>query len=124
MMKKDKNKQQNGAINSISEGSEMTGEIKAVGDFRLAGSFKGYLECAGKVVVTERAIMEGDIKCNNLDLHGTLTGDVDVSELLSIGEKGVFSGNIKVTKIAVEEGAILNINKCTMKDANAKPKKK
>ncbi len=123
-MKKDKNKQQNGAINSIREGSEMIGEIKAVGDFRLAGSFKGQLECKGKVVITEHAVMEGDIRCDNLDLHGTLTGDIDVSELLSIGEKGVFSGNIKVTKIAVEEGATLNINKCVMQNTNANTKKK
>ncbi len=123
-MKKEKNKQQNGAINSISEGSEMSGEIKAVGDFRLAGSFKGQLESEGKVVITEHATMEGDIKCNDLDLHGTLTGDIEINNLLSIGTKGIFTGNIQVGKITVEEGATLNIHKCVMQNTNANTKKK
>ncbi len=123
-MKKDKKQQQNGAINSISEGSEMSGEIKAKNDFRLAGYFKGQLECEGKVVITEQATMEGDIKCNDLDLHGTLTGDIKVNNLLSIGAKGIFTGNIQVEKITVEEGATLNIHKCVMQNTDAKPKKK
>ncbi len=123
-MRKDKNKQQNGTINSISEGTEMTGEIKAIGDFRLAGTFKGQLECDGKVVITEHATMEGNVKCNNLDLYGFATGDIEVDNLLSIGAKGVFSGNIQVGRISVEEGATLNINKCVMQNINANNKKK
>ncbi len=119
-----KGKKLNGAINSISEGSEMTGEIKAKGDFRLAGNFKGQLICEGKVVITEHATMEGDIKCSNLDLQGILTGDIEVDNLLSIGAKGIFTGNIKVGKIAVEEGAIFNAHKCVMQNTDANTKKK
>ncbi len=122
-MKKDK-KQQNGAINSISEGSQMSGEIKAKGDFRLAGIFKGQLDCEGKVVITEHAIMEGNIKCDNLDLQGTFTGDIQVNGLLNIGCQSIFTGNIQVGKISVEEGATLNINKCVMQNTNANTKKK
>lgn len=121
-MARKKNDYEQGMINSLSEGTEMSGDMKAAGDFRVAGKFKGQLSCDGKVVITNKAYVEGDISCAYLDVQGEMVGNVEVDALLTIGGEAHFTGNISTGRIAVEEGAVLAIDKCVMKDAKTKKK--
>lgn len=93
------------AINLLSAGTTVKGEIRVNGDFRLDGTFNGVIQCKGKVVVGPTGIIEGEINCQNADFSGEIKATVKVAELLTLKESAKFTGEITTNKLAIEPGA-------------------
>ena len=56
----------------------------------------------------EKALIKGSILCNDLDLWGTVEGEIYVKELLSVKSTASIKGDIHVRKLLVEMGAAIN----------------
>ena len=56
------NEADNAIINIISNGTDITGDIKSNGDIRIDGSLTGNLSTKGKVVIGPTGKVSGDIK--------------------------------------------------------------
>ena len=91
--------------NRILNGTEIQGDIKASGDFRVDGVIKGTIELKGKLVVGEKAVVEGDVICSNANIAGRVKGKVMVSELLSLQATCKVEGDIQTARLSVEPGA-------------------
>lgn len=94
-----------GAINTISQGTEIKGNIKASGDFRMDGTLEGDIVLEGKLVVGENGNVRGNIICQNANIIGTVCGNVTVKELLSLDSTAVVQGDIVINKLSIEPGA-------------------
>lgn len=94
-----------GAINTISQGTEIKGNIKASGDFRMDGILEGDIVLDGKLVVGENGNVCGNIICQNANIIGTVCGNVTVKELLCLHATAVVKGDIVINKLSIEPGA-------------------
>ncbi len=61
--------------------------------------------------------IEGTIACNSADIEGKFTGTIQVKDLLSVGSTGSVEGDVTISKLIVESGAIFNA-KSSMKEQN------
>lgn len=96
------------AVSRISEGTSVQGELTSLTDIRVDGTVNGKMYSEGRIVVGEKAVIEGSIFCSDLDLWGNVKGDVYVKNLLSIKSSAAVEGNLHVRRLQVEMGASLN----------------
>lgn len=94
-----------GAINTISQGTEIKGNVKASGDFRMDGTLEGDIFLDGKLVVGENGCIKGNIECQNANIIGKVWGNVTVKELLCLHSTAVVNGDIIINKLSIEPGA-------------------
>lgn len=100
-----KNVPQEGVHNQLIEGTVVKGDIFTEGNIKIDGQLIGTLETKGRVVVGEKGKIEGEIKCNNAQISGTMQGKIICTELLSLKSTVLFIGDIVTSKLAIEPGA-------------------
>ena len=101
------------SISRISAGTVIKGEILSPGDIRIDGTFEGKVQTKGRVVIGEKANVQGDIICANIDLWGKVEGNVFVKDTLALKEGCVVNGNLHIKRLSVELGSTFNGN-CRM----------
>jgi cytoskeletal protein CcmA (bactofilin family) len=109
------NETDNTTINLISNGTDITGDIKSNGDIRIDGSLKGNLNTKGKVVIGPTGKINGEIICRNSEVSGIIEGKITVSQLLNLKASSKIFGDIVTSKLAIEPGARFTGN-CNMRD--------
>ena len=102
-----------GMPNHINSDTVIEGSIKARGNLRIDGKLTGTLECQGRVVIGASGIIEGDIKCENAEIEGSLKANITVSDLLSLKSTAKVQGDIVTKKLAIEPGATFT-GSCSM----------
>ena len=108
------------AINLISAGTNVNGDIESNSGFRIDGQLKGKMNIKGKVVIGASGVITGDIFCQNLEVSGQVTGNIQAGELVSLKATARVNGEIITSKLAIEPGAVFTGN-CRM-DAEARRK--
>jgi cytoskeletal protein CcmA (bactofilin family) len=109
------NETDNTTINLISNGTDITGDIKSNGDIRIDGSLKGNLNTKGKVVIGPTGRINGEIVCKNSEVSGIIEGKIMVGQLLNLKASSKILGDIVTAKLAIEPGARFTGN-CNMSD--------
>ncbi len=104
-------------INLISNGTDITGDVKSNGDIRIDGSLTGNLNTKGKVVIGPTGKVSGEVICKNSEVSGIVEGKIIVSQLLSLKASSRIFGDIDTVKLSIEPGASFTGN-CKMSDAN------
>lgn len=103
-------KEQQNTVNEVCRISAATtfanGVLHSLADVRIDGKFEGDIVVSGKLVLGEQAVVKGNIYCNSADISGNVSGDIYVREILTFKSTAKFSGNLKVSKISIEAGAI------------------
>jgi cytoskeletal protein CcmA (bactofilin family) len=102
------NETDNSTINLISNGTDITGDIKSTGDIRIDGSLTGNLNTKGKVVIGQTGKVKGEINCKNLEISGIIEGKVIVVQLLNLKASSKILGDIVTSKLSIEPGAIFS----------------
>lgn len=103
------------AINLISNGTDITGDIKSNGDIRIDGSLTGILNTKGKVVIGQTGKVNGEVICKNSEVSGIVEGKITVAQLLNLKASSKILGDIATSKLSIEPGAIFTGN-CKMSD--------
>jgi cytoskeletal protein CcmA (bactofilin family) len=109
------NETDNTTINLISNGTDITGDIKSNGDIRIDGSLTGNLSTKGKVVLGPTGNIKGEIICKNSEVSGIIEGKIIVGQLLNLKASSKILGDIVTSKLAIEPGARFTGN-CNMRD--------
>ena len=103
------------AINIITNGTVIKGDITATGDLRLDGTLEGNIQLNGKLVVGDTGVVNGNVLCMNANIIGTVNGNLSVKELLSLHSTARVKGDILINKLSIEPGAVFT-GKCCMLD--------
>lgn len=125
MFKDDKKNTSENAIlgsNRIVSQSKIKGEIDSQSDFRIDGEVEGTITTTGKVVVGKTGLVKGKIICVNADVEGHIQGSLEVKNTLNLKSTANIQGEVKVTKLMIEPGAIFNVT-CVMGDTEKKEAK-
>lgn len=101
------------AMNQFGQGTLINGDVSTEGDVRIDGKVTGNVSSKSKVVIGVPGVIEGNIVCQNAYIDGKVTGNLEVSELLILSSTAQISGDMKMKKLVVQEGAKFN-GKCSM----------
>ena len=110
---------QDQAINIISEGTLIKGDISASGDIRIDGELVGKINAKGRLVIGPQGKVDGEINCNNIEISGYIKGKITVSELLTMKTSARIYGDIIAGKLSVEPGSLFT-GSCSMGDLKTK----
>ena len=89
-------------VSRISAGSVFKGEISSPNDIRIDGTFEGKVFSKGRVVVGEKAVVKGDIICQNVDFWGVIEGNFYVKDTLSLKGGCKVDGDLHIKRLQVE----------------------
>jgi cytoskeletal protein CcmA (bactofilin family) len=103
---------QNGGTNVVSLGPRdvLQGRLEIQGDLRVAGQVEGDLKASGDVSVDSGATVQAAIEGANVSVRGEVTGNVTARRRLTLGGSGRLNGDVRVSRLTVEDGATLNGN--------------
>jgi cytoskeletal protein CcmA (bactofilin family) len=110
------NETESTTINLISNGTDITGDIKSNGDIRIDGTLTGNLATKGKVVIGPTGKIKGEVICKNSEVSGVIEGKISVGQLLNLKASSKVLGDIATSKLAIEPGARFTGN-CNMSDS-------
>jgi len=90
--------------------SVITGELSFEGSVRIDGRFNGniHAEKEGTLIVSEGAMIQGEVHVPNLVLHGTIEGNVHTTDSLKIGSTGHLDGDVEYKVLSLSEGSAIN----------------
>jgi cytoskeletal protein CcmA (bactofilin family) len=109
------NETDNTTINLISNGTEITGDVKSNGDIRIDGLLTGNLNTKGKVVIGPTGKVKGEVFCKNSEVSGIVEGKISVGQLLTLKNSSKIVGDIITFKLSIEPGAKFTGN-CKMSE--------
>lgn len=110
------NETDNTTINLISNGTEITGDVKSNGDIRIDGLLTGNLNTKGKVVIGSTGKVKGEVICKNSEVSGIVEGKIIVGQLLTLKNSSKIVGDIITFKLSIEPGARFTGN-CKMSES-------
>jgi cytoskeletal protein CcmA (bactofilin family) len=90
----------------LGKDASFNGEIETVGGIRIDGRLNGSVKTSGDVIIGEGACIEAKISGHNVLIAGEVRGQVEASGKMELTLTGKLFGNLRATKIYVEEGAI------------------
>ena len=98
--------------NSITLGprDKLIGSLTFDGDLAVAGKLEGELHATGDIAVENGSTVKATIDGNNVTVQGTVHGNVSARGRLSLSGSGSLHGDVRVSKLTVEDGATLNGN--------------
>lgn len=95
----------------IGLGATIEGDVTFSGGLRLDGRVRGNVIAAeGKssmLVISEKGIVEGEIRVDHLILNGTVTGPVHAVELLELQPHARVYGEVRYAALEMHQGAIV-----------------
>ena len=86
----------------ISAGTIFKGEISSPGDIRIDGTFDGQVYAKGRVTAGSKAVINGNVVCQNVEFSGTMKGNFYVKDTLSLTAGCEVSGDLHIKRLQVE----------------------
>ena len=108
----------NSKTSFIGEGMVISGEIKTVADIRIDGRLNGNIDSSAKVVIGTGGIVEGNIAALQCDITGSVIGNLQIKELLTLRENADIKGDVSAGKLSMEPSVSFN-GKCIMGAASS-----
>lgn len=94
--------------------TEIKGDITFAGGLRIDGKIKGNITAKGDgnctLVLSENAVVLGNVTVPHLIVNGTIKGNVRTSERIEIQHKGEVTGDVYYRVIEMAMGAVVNGN--------------
>jgi len=98
----------------IGQNSEIQGDVIFSGGLHVDGVIKGnvYAESdSGSILsVSERGVIEGEVRVPNIILNGSVNGDVHAAEHIELAENAKVTGNVFYKLIEMVRGSEVNGN--------------
>ena len=92
----------------IEPGVEMNGRLTVPHSLRVEGEFRGAIESAASVFVSESGAVEAPIKARTVEIRGAVVGDIVATREVIIHPTGKLHGNVETPSFVVSRGATFN----------------
>jgi cytoskeletal protein CcmA (bactofilin family) len=87
----------------VGPNTSVKGDVRSSGGVRIDGDFEGTIDIAGNLIVGEKATVVAKVSAHNVQVQGTLQGDVQAKRL-EILDTGKLWGNISVDSFVLDDG--------------------
>ena len=92
----------------ISSGSTIEGRVASPNTISVSGLFKGELD-ASEIVIEKEGSVYGSIFAEHLIIIGNFEGEVSANKI-TIASSGSVKGDLSYKRVAIDDGAILDVN--------------
>lgn len=106
-------RQTEGELSLIGSGTVVEGKITTEGSIRIDGTMVGDVLAKANAAIGSSGVLKGTLSARNISLAGKVRGTVIASEKLILESKSVLQGDIKSSKLVVDEGALFD-GQCSM----------
>jgi cytoskeletal protein CcmA (bactofilin family) len=93
-----------GSKNVLTSDVEIKGNIKFSGELTFDGKLEGEIQTDGVLNLGDSAVVTGNISAQSVVVRGKITGNIHAKEKIEIKAKTELFGDIRATKLTVEEG--------------------
>ena len=93
-------------LNFLGSGTVIDGTIRATNSVRIDGKVKGKLICKNTLTVGVNGVIEGEVEAKNAIVGGNIKGKIKVAEKLVLEAKSTLVGDLKASKLLIDEGAV------------------
>lgn len=104
---------QNNMSSIIGSDLSINGDISVKGNLLIYGKINGNVICNGILTMSKGSLVKGDVKTLSADISGTVEGNLEAKEKVSLSSASVLNGNLLASILVIEDGASFN-GLCTM----------
>jgi len=94
----------NPAKNVLTADVEIKGNLKFTGEMAFEGKLDGEIQTDGVLTLGDSAVITGNITAQSVVVRGKVNGNINAKEKIEIKAKAELFGDIRATKLVVEEG--------------------
>jgi cytoskeletal protein CcmA (bactofilin family) len=100
-----------GTRNVLNSDVDVKGNLKFAGELTFAGHLEGEFHSEGALQLEDKAVVRGNVSVNTVVVRGKVSGNVSAKERIEIKSVGEVFGDIRASKLIIEEGATF-VGKC------------
>mgnify|MGYP003826453671 FL=1 len=78
---------------------------------------EGDIISKGKVVIGQNGLLKGSVSCTNAEIIGTIVGNLQISDTLTLRSSAQINGDVKTKSLVVEPNAVFN-GTCSMREVS------
>jgi cytoskeletal protein CcmA (bactofilin family) len=93
-----------GGKNVLSSDVEIKGNLKFTGELQFEGKIEGEITSEGILSLGDTATVNGNINAGTVVVRGKVNGNINAKDKIDIKTKAEIFGDIKSSKLSVEEG--------------------
>jgi cytoskeletal protein CcmA (bactofilin family) len=82
----------------------INGEFKSQEDVSIRGKIQGRIETTADLFVEEGGTVEAEVATRNIDVRGTIVGNVHASDRFELHPEGSLTGDIHAPRVVVADG--------------------
>ena len=94
----------NNTKNVLSSDVEIKGNLKFSGELTMEGKLEGEISSDGVLHLGESGAVNGNLNVNTVIVRGKINGNVIAKEKIEIKSKAEVFGDIRASKLVIEEG--------------------
>jgi len=92
----------------IGADASFKGELTFEKGLRLMGKFEGRINTPGRLHVAKEAHLQADVDSGAIIVEGDVRGNLSASDRIELKQTARLEGDLRATKLTVEEGAVFN----------------
>jgi len=93
------------AKNILTNDVEVTGTLNFASELIFDGKLDGEIISDGVLTLGKNAHVKGEVKTKSVTVHGTVEGNITVTERCELKSSSQLTGDLRATRIIIEEGA-------------------
>jgi len=95
-------------MNLVGAGTVIEGKIRSQGSVRIDGKLVGEVTASESLAVGITGEIEGNLTAKNVTIGGKVRGTINAAEKIVFEGKSVVRGDIRATRLVIDEGAIFD----------------
>jgi cytoskeletal protein CcmA (bactofilin family) len=88
----------------LAQGTSLTGDLHFSGTLHLNGNVRGSITTADVLIIGEHATVEAEIKAGEIQIYGTVSGNINCAGRVEICETGRVRGDVRTPSLVIKEG--------------------
>jgi len=105
----------------LDDGNEIVGKYTCSGTVMLDAKLRGEITANDTLVIGDHGVVEATVRAVVLVIRGKLIGKATASERVELKSSARVTGDVEAPVIVVEEGAVLDGQRRTTKQAEVRP---
>ncbi len=98
-------RKESSGVTIIGKGVTVKGELLGDEDVKVEGRVEGKIKLTKNLLVGQAGVVEADVEAENINIGGTVTGNLSAQNKVEIVSSGKMVGDIKAPRVIVAEGA-------------------
>jgi len=90
----------------LDHGTSLTGELQFSGTLRVDGEIHGSISTDDLLIVGERATVHADVKAGEVQIFGSVFGNIDSARRIEVYPTGRLKGDVHTPQLIIEEGGV------------------